>query len=83
MDPSTRRNWQKLAYPNVYPKHDGYAPSAATAPVAHCATCEHYQEWHSCEVGDFARPAKAADEACELYSEAPAIPDSDDYQAAR
>ena len=62
MDASTRRHdWQKLSYPNVYPKHDGYALAA------HCATCEHYQEWHTCEVGDIARPAKAADEACELY----------------
>ena len=37
------------------------------APVDHCATCGHYQEWHSCEAGDFAVSAKAADEACELY----------------
>ena len=66
MDAASRSEWQKLRYPNVYPKHDGYALSAPE-PVAHCATCEHYQEWHSCEVGDIARPAKAADEACELY----------------
>jgi hypothetical protein len=72
MDAASRSQWQKLSYPNVFPKHDGYAPSAPE-PVAHCATCEHYQEWHSCEVGDIARPAKAADAACELY----------DYQAAR
>ena len=43
----------------------------AAEPVAHCATCEHYEQWHSCEAGDRARPAKAADEACELYAEAP------------
>ena len=81
MDAASRSEWQKLNYRHVYPKHEGYAPAAA--PAAHCATCEHYEEWHSCEAGDFARPAKAADAACELYSEAPVIPDSDDYQAAR
>ena len=67
MDAASRSEWQKLSYPNVYPKHEGYAPSVAPATVAHCATCEHYEEWHTCEVGDIARPAKAADEACELY----------------
>ena len=66
MDAASRSQWQKLSYPNVYPKHGGYVP-AAPEPVAHCATCSHYQERHSCEVGDLARPAKAADEACELY----------------
>ena len=65
MDAASRSEWQKLSYPNVYPKHEGYAPVAE--PVAHCATCSHYREWHSCEVGDRARPAKAADAACELY----------------
>ena len=82
MDAASRSAWQKLSYPNVYPKHEGYVLAAA-APVAHCATCEHYEEWHSCEAGDFARPAKAANEACELYAEAPATPESDDCQAAR
>ena len=33
MDASTRRNWQKLTYPNVYPKHDGYLPSADPEPI--------------------------------------------------
>ena len=66
MDAASRSQWQKLTYPNVYPKHEGYVPAAA-APVAHCATCSHYEEWHACEAGDRARPARAADEACELY----------------
>ena len=34
MDAAARRyDWQKLTYPSVYPKHDGYAPSADAEPV--------------------------------------------------
>ncbi len=69
-----------LASPTTDADHHGPGASASaralayealgieTAPADHCATCGHYQEWHSCEAGDFARPAKAADEACELYT---------------
>ena len=60
-----------LASPTTDADHHGPGASAAAREldaVDHCATCGHYQEWHSCEAGDFARPAKAADEACELYT---------------
>jgi hypothetical protein len=35
----TRQRWNKLDWPNVYPKHDGYTPDPpATVPCSHCST---------------------------------------------
>ena len=80
-----RDEWQKLTYPNVYPKHEGYLPSADAAPVdendlcaVHCGPdrmpeeCGKRTGAYPCPAE---RPAKAANAAC-----APSI---DDCHAAR
>ena len=70
MDAASRSEWQKLSYPNVYPRHDGYAPSANAEPVdendlcaVHCGP-ERMPEDCGKRTGSYPcpaeRPAKAA-----------------------